>query len=628
MVLDLTGHRLLVTFMKIETSVAVCFVALSSFAATIVAPSRAELAALYDKAERELGANDYDAALKELDAIDARQPDLAEVQNLRGVVLTQKGEYDQAEAAFHKAIEIDPKFLHASFNLADIPFLKKDWTQARDRFDALRAGLPGDLQEAIVPLIEYKILLTFLFEDKEEKIGAILSKLKGWNASPAFAYAEAAIAFHRHKRDEGRDWIAAAKKDFSAQENKLFLESFYEVGWLPRPPGESRSVAEFSSPRERAARRSTDAQANFEQAKRAFQARDFGRALKLLDRGDAGVPNQAAFWNLRAEALLEQKRFDEAEAALRKAATADPASWETRYILAQIPFRKKDYSESRARLEALLTDTPSGLKKENVQLIRYHIFLTLLLEGKESAAQQSIEQFKFTDDTPAFYYAQAAWSFHHNNQKQASEWFASAGKLFSPALNSAFANSLADLGWLGAPTDTALSPQPAPVLLPSPANSSSVPVVAENQITPTPGALPETTPATTRMAPASDPSAVSASAENETSDQARRNSLGKKKKKRRRHRAKSTVAKSDASPAPRAGARQVEPVGSAVTPSAAPLPPGPAATPRLPFLRRLARTLFSNGRIIRRSEGTLISPAVPEPAESKATPVEQRPPEN
>ena len=41
---------------------------------------------MYDKAFREFNANNFPQALKELDAIDARQPDLAESQNLRGVI--------------------------------------------------------------------------------------------------------------------------------------------------------------------------------------------------------------------------------------------------------------------------------------------------------------------------------------------------------------------------------------------------------------------------------------------------------------------------------------------------------------------------------------------------------------
>ena len=73
----------------------------------------------------------YDDALKALDAIDARQPDLAESLNLRGVVYMRQGKYDKAEAALRKALSIEPRFWNASFNLAEIPFLKKNWVEAQ-----------------------------------------------------------------------------------------------------------------------------------------------------------------------------------------------------------------------------------------------------------------------------------------------------------------------------------------------------------------------------------------------------------------------------------------------------------------------------------------------------------------
>ncbi len=609
--------------MKFGKAAAIWFLAVSSFAASGVAPTKPELAAMYDKASRELAASHYDKALQELDAIEARQPDLAEVQNLRGVVAMQQGEYDQAEAAFRKALEIDPKFLHAGFNLADIPFLRKDWAQARGRFDALLEGVPGERREEIVPLIQYKILLTVLFENKEEDIGTILSKLKGWDDSPAFAYAEAAIAFHRHKQDQGRDWMAAAEKDYSAQQNKLYLESFYEVGWLRRPARESPPVADFGSPTERAARKDSEAEASFEQAKRAFETRDYDRALQFLDHAGESAPDQAASRNLRAQIFLEQNKFDEAEAALRKRAPTDSASWEARYVLAQISFRKKDYTEARARLEALLEEAPKGLENQtslpgqrpalhaSAQLIRYQIFLTLLLEGNESAAQQRMEQFKFTDETPALYYAQAAWGFQHNNSKQANEWIASAGKLFSPALNSAFAEPLAGLGRLGpqpaepAPANAPPSPQAAPVVLSKPGNSSPVPVVAESHTS--------ATPVASRIVPANAPSpAATASTEREISREtlspASQASLGERKKKRRRQRTKSIGAK-------------------VPTATAVPFLPNPAATPRPTFLDRLARTLSRpfkrrNEKIDRRDSAQPSS----QPVSNGATPVERRRP--
>ena len=86
--------------------------------------------------------------------------------------------------------------------------------------------------------------------------------------------------------------------------------------------------------------------------------------------------------------------------------------------------------------------------------------MTLLLEGKESRAQKMMEQFQFTGDTPALYYAQAAWEFKHNNPNKATDWIASAKKIYSPSLNTLFADSFYDLGWTQTPAMTG-SPAPA-----------------------------------------------------------------------------------------------------------------------------------------------------------------------
>src|SRR5437763_16738004 len=106
--------------MKFRKIAAVAVLVLGSLAADNVAPSKAELEGMYDKAFREFDSNNFPEALKQLDAIDARQPDLAESQNLRGVIFMRQGLYDRAEAAWHVALRVDPKFWNARFNLAEI----------------------------------------------------------------------------------------------------------------------------------------------------------------------------------------------------------------------------------------------------------------------------------------------------------------------------------------------------------------------------------------------------------------------------------------------------------------------------------------------------------------------------
>jgi len=83
-----------------------------------------------------------------------------------------------------------------------------------------------------------------------------------------------------------------------------------------------------------------------------------------------------------------------------------------------------------------------------------------------------MEQFQFTGDTPALYYAQAAWEFKHNNTAKANDWIVSAKKIYSPALNMVFADSFYDVGWL----------QPAQNVAAAPVSPSKE--VAKNEMTP------------------------------------------------------------------------------------------------------------------------------------------------
>ncbi len=452
--------------MKIPRLVAISLLVFSSFGAAGVTPRKTDLETMYDKAFREFDANHFEEALKALDALDVRQPDLAESQNLRGVVLMRKGDdekadpavsrayYDKAQAAFRKALDVEPESWNAQFNLAQIPFLKKDWVEARNRFEALVAGNSDEMKGEAGLLIQYKILLTFVLQGKENMVDWIVHMLEGEKDSPALYYSNAAIAFQHNNQKEAKEWMDAADKHYPAALNKLFAESFYEIGWVQRPPGETRAAIEINSTAEHAAQMKSDAQANFERAERAFQQRDFPAALTFLDLADEGAPERAESLNLRGEIYLKDQKFDAAEDAFVRATKADAKFREAQYNLAQIRFKKKEYAKAREQFEALYAQTSGGDKNQAAQLIKYKIFLTLLLEGNDTQAQQMMDQFKFTGDTPALYYAQAAWAFNHDSSGQGDDWVKSARKIYSPALNIIFADIFYDLGWLQVRADT------------------------------------------------------------------------------------------------------------------------------------------------------------------------------
>src|SRR4029077_10982148 len=149
------------------------------------------------------------------------------------------------------------------------------------------------------------------------------------------------------------------------------------------------------------------------------------------------------------------------------------------------PFRNKDYAEARDRFQVLLKQTPGGDKNQAAQLINFRIFLTYLLEGKDSRAQKLMDEFQFSGDTPALYYAEAAWEFKHDNADKANDWITSARKIYPSASNAQYAAGFYDLGWLknamvvSSPTPTA-SAGAAAVATTQP--ESSVPAIEPSPI--------------------------------------------------------------------------------------------------------------------------------------------------
>ena len=197
------------------------FFATIAVAADNVAPTKAELEEMYNAAYRAFDAKKFSEALKQLDAIDARQPDLAASKNLRGVILMRQAKYDEAETALQEAARIDPKFWNARFNLAEIPFLKKDWAEARKRFEQLLASGGSDLAKEASQLIQYKILLTYLQEGNGNMVDSMLAKLELSPDTPAIDYVKAAVALQAKNQSEAKDWISAAARSIVNREVAL-----------------------------------------------------------------------------------------------------------------------------------------------------------------------------------------------------------------------------------------------------------------------------------------------------------------------------------------------------------------------------------------------------------------------
>ncbi len=202
---------------------------------------------------------------------------------------------------------------------------------------------------------------------------------------------------------------------------------------------------------------------------RAFRTRDWPRTLEALDKADKILPPTPMTLNTRGAIFIEERNFEEGARLCQEALKLDPKFYAARFNLAEIPLVQGKYAESRKLFEKFLRENPKD------ELARFRVFLTLLLEKNYDDARRTIDQIPFPGDTPAYYFANAAWEFAHEQPDEAKKWLGRADWTFGPDKCAMFADSFYELGWMKRPemkktepaNANAAAPQSAP-LAPAP----------------------------------------------------------------------------------------------------------------------------------------------------------------
>jgi tetratricopeptide (TPR) repeat protein len=182
-----------------------------------------------------------------------------------------------------------------------------------------------------------------------------------------------------------------------------------------------------------------------EVAKRAARNGKFAQALAALDEADKARKPTAESLDLRGSIYLEEGKFADATKAFEAAHTADEALFLPRLHLGDALFRQQKFDEARAVYERLERQTNILMSSER---LRYGILLARLGVRDEAGAQRAYARIKFPTETPAYYYAQAAWQFAHGRSRDAKKWITTADKIFSAASTAWFARPLYDMGWV------------------------------------------------------------------------------------------------------------------------------------------------------------------------------------
>ena len=156
--------------------------------------------------------------------------------------------------------------------------------------------------------------------------------------------------------------------------------------------------------------------------------------------------------NLRGAVFTKMRDFKAARSEFEKAVgltkNMERESFYPKFNLGEINFVEKKWADARKAFTDLLAGSnvpDTGSRR----LMEYKILICHLQEKQPDAAKEMLGKFdQYDNDSPAFYFGNAATAFSNDRKEEAEEWLASAAKIYPKEINDAYQDSLVEVGWL------------------------------------------------------------------------------------------------------------------------------------------------------------------------------------
>jgi tetratricopeptide (TPR) repeat protein len=178
---------------------------------------------------------------------------------------------------------------------------------------------------------------------------------------------------------------------------------------------------------------------NIEGIIKEFNRKNYDEVIVRVDALDLDGDSAAFALNLKGAAYTRLKDFPKAREAFQAALDRSPGMFAATFNLGETLFLQKQYEEARDWFRGMLINDPRN------ELLQFKVFLSHLQLGDTEAAQKALNAMKFPGDSPAWYYANAAWEFSRGNKRRASDYLAGARFIF-PEKTEIFDETFADLG--------------------------------------------------------------------------------------------------------------------------------------------------------------------------------------
>jgi len=187
---------------------------------------------------------------------------------------------------------------------------------------------------------------------------------------------------------------------------------------------------------------------NFQEANRFFQQKRIFEAMDALDKAEKIFDRSAEIFNLRGSCFVEMRAFDKAAAVYEKAAKLAPENVSIKFNIAEVLFVTKQWQKSHDLFFEVLSRLPAQ-NTTMTRLVEFKILLCKKKLGMKEEAQALTEKYDYQDDSPYYYYAQAAKEYDAGNDPQAEQWLAMGTRIFrDPNVLSPWQDTMIEYGYI------------------------------------------------------------------------------------------------------------------------------------------------------------------------------------
>ena len=303
---------------------------------------------LLDEAQRNIDANNFEAAVAPLRKFIAEKPEVAFAHFQLGYAYTALKRGDEARAEYERVIALDPKMPEAYLNLGILLLDKQEYAaavaplskavelipaQSRPRsLLAVAQDRSGD-QEGAARSFEGVLHL----DPNDPAANGYLGELDLRRNKPADA--ESRFRHALEIRPDAPEALQGLARSLEAQNKPEAADAYRK--YLAVMPGDAGAQAHL--------------------VHLLVNAQEYEAALAELDRTEAGKPPSLNSQRLRADIQIAQKKWADAIVTLQQAIALAPRDAQLMGGLGRVYLQKRDFTSAEKELKAALQIDPNNL---------------------------------------------------------------------------------------------------------------------------------------------------------------------------------------------------------------------------------------------------------------------------